>query len=180
MIDDSNGQYLLLSCKNIKGGYLSFDTDERRINQETFEKLRKRTKLAKGDILLSSVGTVGEMVLLNNEPSNYEFQRSVAMIKADPQFISSEFLYNSLLSQREQIVNAAHGAVQQCLFLSDIADFKTILPTKSIISDFSKITKPLYDKIESNRQECLLLSNLRDSLLPKLMSGELDSTKAML
>lgn len=63
--DDSNGNYLLLSCKNIKGGKITIGTNERRINEETFLKLRKRTMIDKGDILLSSVGTLGEMVLLN-------------------------------------------------------------------------------------------------------------------
>ena len=62
--DDPEGQYLLLSCKNIKGGLLSIGASERKINSETFEKLRRRTKLAKGDILISSVGTVGELYCL--------------------------------------------------------------------------------------------------------------------
>ena len=46
--DDPEGQYLLLSCKNIKGGSLSIGSSERRINAETFEKLRRRTKLSNG------------------------------------------------------------------------------------------------------------------------------------
>ena len=79
--DDINGNYYLLSCKNIKGGVITIGENERKVNKETFEKLRKRTRLQKGDLLLSSVGTIGEMVLLNEIPSNYEFQRSVAIIK---------------------------------------------------------------------------------------------------
>ena len=79
--DDPEGEYLLLSCKNIKGGSLSIGSSERRISFDTFEKLRRRTKLSKGDVLISSVGTVGELFLLNEEPSHFEFQRSVAMVK---------------------------------------------------------------------------------------------------
>ena len=58
--DDPDGKYFLLSCKNIKGGHLSIGTNERTINEEVFSKLRRRTNLSKGDILISSVGTVGE------------------------------------------------------------------------------------------------------------------------
>ena len=89
--DTPNGEYLLLSCKNIKGGKLSISKDERRIDKATFDKLRKRTKLDKGDILLSSVGTIGEILFLNSNPTNIEFQRSVAIIKADNNKISPEY-----------------------------------------------------------------------------------------
>ena len=42
VIDDPNGDYFLLSCKNIKGGTLSIGSSERRINKSTFEKLISR------------------------------------------------------------------------------------------------------------------------------------------
>ena len=77
VIDSQQGEYYLLSCKNIKRGQLFIGSNERRIDQETFARLRKRTRLSQGDILVTSVGTVGEMYLVNEIPTNYEFQRSV-------------------------------------------------------------------------------------------------------
>lgn len=173
VVDDPNGEYLLLSCKNIKGGVLTISSSERKINKETFEKLRKRTKLAKGDILLSSVGTVGEMYLLNETPDNYEFQRSVAIIKPNTSLISPAFLYESMLFQKDTIIHSAHGAVQQCIFISDVGDFTTILPTIDIIEKFTKIVQPMLDTITANQHENQKFSNMRDALLPKLMNGEI-------
>ena len=174
VVDDPNGEYLLLSCKNIKGGVLTISSSERKINKETFEKLRKRTKLAKGDILLSSVGTVGEMYLLNETPDNYEFQRSVAIIKPNTSLISPAFLYESMLFQKDTIIHSAHGAVQQCIFISDVGDFTTILPTIDIIEKFTKIVQPMLDTITANQHENQKLANFRDTLLPKLMNGEIE------
>ncbi len=173
VVDDPNGEYLLLSCKNIKGGILTIASSERKINKETFERLRKRTKLAKGDILLSSVGTVGEMYLLNETPNNYEFQRSVAIIKPNTTLISPAFLYESMLFQKDTIIHSAHGAVQQCIFISDVGDFTTILPTIDIIEKFTKIVQPMLDTITANQHENQKLANIRDTLLPKLMDGEI-------
>lgn len=173
VVDDPNGEYLLLSCKNIKGGVLTISSSERKINKETFEKLRKRTKLAKGDILLSSVGTVGEMYLLNETPDNYEFQRSVAIIKPNTSLISPAFLYESMLFQKDTIIHSAHGAVQQCIFISDVGDFTTILPTIDIIEKFTNIVQPMLDTITANQHENQKLANFRDTLLPKLMNGEI-------
>lgn len=177
VVDDPNGEYLLLSCKNIKGGFLTISSSERKINKETFEKLRKRTKLAKGDILLSSVGTVGEMYLLNETPNNYEFQRSVAIIKPNTTLISPAFLYESMLFQKDTIIHSAHGAVQQCIFISDVGDFTTILPIIDIIEKFTKIVQPMLDTITANQHENQKLSNMRDTLLPKLMNGEIEVKK---
>ena len=141
--DDPEGDYLLLSCKNIKGGSLTVGSSERRISLETFEKLRRRTKLAKGDVLISSVGTVGELLLLNTEPANYEFQRSVAMVKPNPTVVSPTYLYESLVSQKAELINVAHGAVQQCLFISDISEFPIDIPSK-VKLDIFKVTSKNY------------------------------------
>ena len=175
--DDPDGEYLLLSCKNIKGGSLSIGSSERRISFETFDKLRRRTKLSKGDVLISSVGTVGELLLLNVEPSNYEFQRSVAMVKPNPDIVSPVYLYESLIFKRSELINAAHGAVQQCLFISDIAGFPIGIPQPDELRDFDAIVAPMFDIISANEAENLRLAEMRDALLPKLMSGELDVSK---
>ena len=172
--DDPEGEYLLLSCKNIKGGSLTVGSSERKISLETFEKLRRRTKLAKGDVLISSVGTVGELLLLNTEPANYEFQRSVAMVKPNPAVVSPAYLYESLVSQKAELINAAHGAVQQCLFISDIAGFPIGVPTTEDLRKFDETVVPMLDAITANEAESLRLAALRDTLLPRLMSGELD------
>lgn len=163
-----------MSCKNIKGGKISVGSNERTINEVTFKKLRKRTQLAKGDVLLSSVGTIGELVLVNIEPVNIEFQRSVAIIKPNPEFVSSAYLYEALLSQRSEIINAAHGAVQQCIFIGDIKGFKIVLPPLTLINRFDEIVLPILDKITANQVENKRLADIRDTLLPKFMSGEID------
>ncbi len=171
--DVANGGFYLLSCKNIKGGIITIGDHERTIDGETFNKLRKRTKLQKGDILLSSVGTIGEMVLLNDDLSNIEFQRSVAIIKPDNDVITSHFLFYSLMNQKVNIIHSAHGAVQQCLFISDIANFSTIIPPKEDIIKFTNVVKVLVDKKTTIEKENNRLASLRDTLLPKLMSGQI-------
>ena len=177
VIDCPDGEYFLLSCKNIKNGTLDISSTERKINRETFNKLRKRTQLGKGDILLTSVGTIGELMLLNEDPYNFEFQRSVAIIKPNENFISSFFLYGTLKSQIDKIKNTAHGAVQQCIFLSDLKEYSIYIPEFELISQYDQIVKPLFDEKVKREKEIKRLTALRDTLLPKLMSGELKINK---
>ena len=173
VIDSPNGEYYLLSCKNIKSGQLFIGSNERRIDHETFTKLRKRTRLSHGDILVTSVGTVGEMYLVNESPSNYEFQRSVAIIKPNNDIISSYFLYAALLYQQNEIKHLAHGAVQQCIFISDLKEYSLIVPNKDDISAFDAVVAPMFNKIGELQKENETLATLRDTLLPKLMNGEI-------
>ena len=56
-------------------------------------------------------------------------------------------------------------------------DFEFILPTEDVILNFCEIVTPIYDLIQANVIENQRLSEARDSLLPKLMSGELDITE---
>ena len=173
VVDTPNTNYYLLSCKNIIGGKLNINDKERTIDFNTFQKLRKRTCLEKDDILLSSVGTIGELVFLTENLENIEFQRSVAMIKANKDIINPIYLFYWLRSQKNIIKNMAHGAVQQCLFLKDIEEIPIRLPSIGIMNSFASLGKAIQNYIFENNKESARIAELRDTFLPKLMSGEL-------
>ena len=56
----------------------------------------------------------------------------------------------------------------------DFDAFDILLPSEDVLNQFDEITTPMVEQIVNNRLENKRLSNLRDALLPKLMSGELD------
>ena len=78
------------------------------------------------------------------------------------------------MAKKAELINAAHGAVQQCLFISDIAGFPIGIPNPAELRSFDDIVNPMFDTISANETENLRLETLRDTLLPKLMSGELN------
>ena len=55
---------------------------------------------------------------------------------------------------------------------------KTLIPPQLIIMAFSKLTNALYEQIGDNLKQCQTLATLRDTLLPKLMSGEIQVKEA--
>lgn len=150
--DCESGDCYLLSCKNIKNGNIEIGKNERKIDRHTLEELRKRTKTAKGDVLLSSVGTIGETAVIKLENPNYEFQRSVAIFKPNLNFITSEFLYYSLNSRKDILQHSAEGAVQQCLFINPLKDFSISLPPLDIQKKIAGVLGALDDKIELNNR----------------------------
>lgn len=150
--DCESGDCYLLSCKNIKNGNIEIGKNERKIDRHTLEELRKRTKTAKGDVLLSSVGTIGETAVIKLENPNYEFQRSVAIFKPNLNFITSEFLYYSLNSRKNILQHSAEGAVQQCLFITPLKDFPISLPPLDVQKKIAGVLGALDDKIELNNR----------------------------
>lgn len=149
--DDLSGNCFLLSAKNIKGKVL-ISKKERKISRETLISLRKRTKTDKGDVLLTSVGTIGETAIILEDSPNYEFQRSVAILKPDKTKIIPEFLLYNLKGRRHELESTATGAVQRCLFIGQIKALEIDLPTIQTQKEIAKILVDFDRKIELNRR----------------------------
>ena len=58
-----------------------------------------------------------------------------------------------------------------------IMNYRIVIPTEEDRKDFAEFTMPVLEQIKKNEQEIQILSSLRDTLLPKLMKGEIDVSK---
>lgn len=116
-------------------------------------------------------GTAARIGLLKLEATTN--QACCAMICND--FNKTLFLYLFLLFNQKEIENLASGSVQQNLSKDLIANLEIVVPPTYIIENLP--FKEIYDKIANNYFEIEYLTNLRDTLLPKLMSGEIDVSK---
>lgn len=84
------------------------------------------------------------------------------------------FVYCFLKVNSKLLKHAQTGAVQPHVKPSDIHDFELVIPDKESIYEFQDKAKPFFDKIAAIQKENSRLSSLRDTLLPRLMSGELE------
>jgi type I restriction enzyme S subunit len=83
------------------------------------------------------------------------------------------FVYLAMSSAVESLENQASGSAQQNLSQKIVADFTIFQPTQEILHKFDKLVEPLFEKWISNLQQSRTLAQIRDALLPKLMSGEI-------
>ena len=74
VIDDPIGEYFLLSNKNIRNGKIIFDENDRKISRTSFEKINKRTKLESEDLVISTVGSIGNTAIIEKEEIKFDFQ----------------------------------------------------------------------------------------------------------
>ena len=126
-------------------------TDTARINEES--------------ITVSARGTIG-FVCLRLEPY-LPIVRLIAVVP-NKKFVSSKYLFYWLKSQN---ING-NGTTQQQLTVPDFRVTKVMVPKLEFVNKFTDIINPYYDAINSNIIENQTLTQLRDTLLPKLISGE--------
>ena len=79
----------------------------------------------------------------------------------------------------DRLLQQARGSAQQNLSQSIVADLKTLVPPNQILEEFNRRVMPLFEQCIHNERESLTLSTLRDTLLPKLLSGELPVPAAL-
>jgi type I restriction enzyme S subunit len=70
--------------------------------------------------------------------------------------------------------NSSVGTTVIHLGKKEIDSFKTLIPPNNIIQSFGETTEPILEQIVNNSKENRNLKSLRDTLLPKLISGELE------
>lgn len=75
---------------------------------------------------------------------------------------------------REEVRVRASGSVRQSLSYADFSLIKIIYPPNDVVEKFNQIYGKISASIRHNQKEIQTLALLRDTLLPKLMSGELD------
>lgn len=81
---------------------------------------------------------------------------------------------------QEEVKTRASGSVRQAMNYADFSLIRLVYPPKSAIDEFNDMVEPIWKNIKHLRQENEKLSELRDSLLPKLMSGEIDISAVQL
>ena len=122
-----------------------------------------------GSILLSFKLTVGRVAIADTKLTTNE---AIARFLL-PQSYYREFLYLYLKQYKYENLGST-SSIATAVNSKTIKGMKLIIPTNGVISDFSNHTRPLFDKIKVLLQESRRLAELRDALLPKLMSGEIE------
>jgi type I restriction enzyme S subunit len=154
VIDDDNGDCFLLSNKNIIDGQIVVTDNDRIISKNTLDAINKRVKLEKGDVLISTVGTLGKTAVVVDDKPNYTFQRSVGVIKPNKQLLLPDFLKYLLDSEQYQkiLTNNSKGAIQKCIFINDLKRLKVNIPSIEAQKQAIELPRYLDNKINNNNK----------------------------
>lgn len=146
--------------------------DENKINKVNDFKVRA------GDLLIAMTGaTIGKFAMVPYSSETLLVNQRVGKFFLGNKPVEKlPFIYCTLKQPDVyyEIVNRGQGSAQPNISGSDIMSIPCVIPSKEAIDEFNCINQPLFDLIISNQRENQQLSKIRDTILPKLMSGELD------
>lgn len=165
----------IIKIKNLRSEINADVINSQFVEDEVIEKLDDKFKLRKGDVAIAMTGAeLGKTGFIYGN-DNYYLNQRVGVIRENNKaselylkvfFLSEEF--QSLLNSK------GYGSAQPNVSTSDIENILINDITEDNLNEFYKTIKPIYEKIISNSDEILNLEILRNTLLPKLMNGEID------
>lgn len=123
----------------------------------------------KGDFVFGVRATIG---LVTELDGRYAIGRGVGIARAFDNMYK-EFLYEVLNIAFSNFQYTASGSVYLNVSKNDLEDYKLVIPDINILRRYHKITKSILNQKENLKRENSVLEKLRDTLLPKLMSGEI-------
>ena len=122
-------------------------------------------------VCVSCIGTAGLVTLVSEESQSNQQINSIIPKEG----ISVYYIYLLMQTLAETINKLGQsGSTIVNLNKTQFGKIQVMIPSKRVLQDFDSLCRPLFDTILSNQKENINLSELRDTLLPKFMSGELD------
>ena len=162
-----DGDYKIVTIKNVQDGF--FDGKNLSHIREIPNKMPKHCFLTTGDLLLSLTGNIGRVCMVIG--NNYLLNQRVAKIESVfPAFAYCLFRSENMFTS---INNLANGAAQQNVSPIKIGTLGIVV-NNEIISKFENIVGNIRNQILVLYSQIEELTEARDRLLPKLMSGEIE------
>ncbi len=157
--------------------FASLSKDYEYVDDET-QKSISRYITSAGDVLISIVGTIGLTAIVDKTLDNANLTENCVRI-TNLKKITSEYLllYLRSVAGIEYITKGTVGAVQLKLPIKNIQTIPVPLLSKNEIQSLCSLLPAIFDQIEANIAESKRLIDIRDALLPRLMSGEIDVSK---
>ncbi|MFQ2419048.1 restriction endonuclease subunit S [Aeromonas veronii] len=167
------GGVQVINQKCIRNHEVSYEP-ARRHNHEA-KKIDGR-ELCIGDVLVNStgVGTLGRIAQVTHLPETTVVDSHVTVVRVKDDVCPIYTFGQLMLSMEGKIEQLGEGSTGQTeLSRKILSEQLVILPPSDIAGQVEKTFKSFSEKQVSNRKQCSTLTNLRDTLLPKLISGEL-------
>lgn len=174
--DEIEDSYPMINLKNVKEGG-GFRTDGYKYYTE--ESMKDRYLIEEDDLIVAITDLTQEGGLIGSPALIPELDEDKNIISQDvakivPEEIPREFLYHLFKTERfqEYAKSVATGTTVLHLSLTSIGEYQFALPPEEEIEKFAQLVRKIHKKKSSIIQENSRLEDLRDTLLPKLISGE--------
>ena len=128
------------------------------------------TLMPKGTVLFSSRAPIGYIAIADGQVSTNQGFKSIVPFDN----VGTAYVYYFLKENLSAIENVASGSTFKEVSGSTMKNFPTVIPDDDTLAEFKQFCSPLLEQQQALEYENRYLASLRDTLLPKLMNGEID------
>ncbi|MBL7057757.1 restriction endonuclease subunit S [Patescibacteria group bacterium] len=145
------------------------------VSDELVNKKAKEFILEAGDILIAMSGnTTGKIGIMPKTKNDYVLNQRVGKyFLKDKNNLGYVYFYLRSGDIQENIIQAAYGSAQPNISPSILENIKIIIPDNAALNTFNNVANNAIEIIVRNNFEINVLTELRDSILPRLMSGKI-------
>ncbi len=165
---DPDGDYGLVTIKNVQDGNFVPECSDHLSSIPV--KTPDYAFLNTGDILLSLTGNVGRVCIVHGENLLLN-QRVAKLVGADDKQSFAYFMFRQE-EFKNRLISMSRGTAQLNLSPIETKKIKLKLPPKELLAQYHEQAEPLFEAITANYTEIQTLTTLRDTLLPRLISGK--------
>ncbi len=163
-----------INIRCIQNGDLSIETANRITDDEANGKYA-HFHLQAWDVVVSTSGTLGRSAIVRDEHLPLMLNTSVIRFQPVSGKSKFSFVYEYLNAPDFlfKLESMASGSVQKNFGPMHLKQIKLVCPPFDLVSHFEDVSRPLFSKLVGNRAKAQTLATLRDTLLPRLISGQL-------
>lgn len=174
--DDATNYYITI--RELQNNTIVVNDKTDRLNDEALRLCNNRSNLEKGDVLFSGTGTIGEVAVIEDTPTNWNIKEGVYAIKPDPSIINYKFLMYLLQSTtiRKEYLKKAEGGTVKSVSMGEMRKLEIPLPPLPvqkeivrILDNFTNLAAELQAELQARQQQ---YQYYRDTLLSFDLSAD--------
>ena len=159
----------VIKIQNISSGNLNLEQCSF-VSEDKYN-IAENFRVNGGDLLITLTGSLCKFTIVPKLDKDALVNQRVGKFFLGEEPVKKlPFLYGILNELKDLIVSLANGSVQQNISPTDVENVKIIFPNDKILNKYNNLMQDIFYKIIFNQKENEKLSNIRDSLLPKLMT----------
>ena len=174
-LEKDKTDFPIIDVKTLSGNgrVVNYNKAQKYVSEETYSSWFRSGHPKINDILISTVGSIGEIKMFLTDKGT--IAQNVVGLRAKKHL--EYHLYQFLLYNKSNLITYNIGSVQPSIKVTHLLKHKVLLPNKKDLNKFNSVMIGLTDKILNLSKEINSLTEIRDSLLPKLLSGEIELTE---
>ncbi|MBU1417322.1 MAG: restriction endonuclease subunit S [Proteobacteria bacterium] len=169
----SESGFAAISAKNIKNGRIINHSSIRYVDEALYQQWMN-VELGVGDILLTSEAPMGQMYFLAEE-TKYLLSQRLYGLRANTELATAAYLYLWLQTTqaKSDMESRATGTTVVGIRQSELRKIKVLSPNIKLLNKFEDLVIPIYQDMHLNENQTVKLNQLQETLLPKLLSGDI-------